>query len=81
MHLLNYAVKCTVTDSPFNTQENYLKCPPSAWTHFLICGARKLVTLRSNATMLMLLAALRIRCSSSLMYIHHSFHVTPHMVI
>ena len=26
--------KCTVTDSPFNTQANGSKCPPSAWIHF-----------------------------------------------
>jgi len=24
-----YVVKCTVTDSPFNTEANYFKCPPS----------------------------------------------------
>ena len=35
MHLLSHVVKCTVTDSLFNTQANCLKCPPSAWIQFL----------------------------------------------
>ena len=65
MHLLRYAVKCTVTDSPFNTQANCSKCPPSAWMHFLTRVTRELVTLRSTAALLMLLAVLRIRWSSS----------------
>jgi len=59
-----YAVKCTVTDSPLNTQ-TISKCPPSAWIHFLTRVTRELVNLRSNAALLMLLAALRIRWSSS----------------
>jgi len=59
VHLLIYVVKCTVTDSPFNTQANCSKCPPSAWTHFLIRVTRELVTLRSTAVLLMLLVALR----------------------
>ena len=67
MHLLSCAVKCTLTDSPFNTQANCSKCPPSAWMHFLTRVARELVTLRSTAALLMLLAALRIRYSSSLL--------------
>jgi hypothetical protein len=29
VHVLSYVVKCTVTDSPFNTQANCSKCPPS----------------------------------------------------
>ena len=58
MHLLRYVVKCTVTDSLFNTQANCSKCPPSAWMHFLTRVARDLVTLQSTAALLMLLAAL-----------------------
>jgi len=65
VHLLNCVAKCTVTDLPFNTQANCLKCPPSAWIHFLTCVTRERVTLRSTAAMLMLLAALGIRWSSS----------------
>jgi hypothetical protein len=65
VHLLSYAVKCAVTDSPFNTQANFSKCPPSAWMHILTRMARELVTLRSTAALLMLLAAMRIHCSSS----------------
>ena len=65
MHLLRSAVKCTVTNSPFNTQANCSKCPPSAWMHYLTSVTTELVTLRSTAALLMLLAVLRIRCSSS----------------
>jgi len=65
VHLLSYAVKCIVTDWAFNTQANCSKCPPSAWLHFLTDVTRELVTLRSTAALLMLLAALRIRWSSS----------------
>ena len=65
MHLFSCAVKCAVTDSPFNAQANCSKCPPSAWMHFLTRVATELVTLRSTAALLMLLAALRIRCRSS----------------
>ena len=57
MHLLSYVVKCTVTDSPFNTQANCSKCPPSAWMHFLTRVTRELVALRSTAAFLMLLKA------------------------
>ena len=64
MHL-RYIVKCTVSDSPFNTQENCLKYPPSAWMHFLTRVTRELVNLRSTAVLLMLLAALRMLWSSS----------------
>jgi len=65
VHLLSYVVKCTVTDSPFSDQASCSKCPPSAWMHFLTRVTRELVTLRSTAALLMLLAALRIRWSSS----------------
>jgi len=65
VHLLRYAVKCTVTDSPFNTQANCSKCPPSASINFQTRMTRALATLQSSAALLMLLAALRIRCSSS----------------
>ena len=65
MHLLRYAVKCTVTDSLFNTQANGSNCSPSAWMHFLPRVTRELVTLRSTAAFLMLFAALKIRWSSS----------------
>jgi len=68
VHLLRYVVKCTVTDWLLNTQTSYSKCPPSAWMHFLTCVIRELVNLRSTAALLMLLAALRIRWSSSLMF-------------
>ena len=43
MHLLSYVVKCTVTDSPFNTQASCSKCPPSAWIYFLTGMTRELV--------------------------------------
>jgi hypothetical protein len=46
VHLLRYVVKCTVTDSPLNTQACCLKCPPSAWIPFLTRVTRELVTLR-----------------------------------
>jgi hypothetical protein len=63
VHLLRYApIKCTVADSPVNTQTSCSKCPPSAWIPFV---TRELVTLRSTASLLMLLTALRIRWSSS----------------
>ena len=65
MNLLRYVVKCTVTESPFNTQANCSKCPPSAWMNFLTRVARELVSLRSTAALLMLVATLRIRWSSS----------------
>jgi len=53
-----------VTDSLFNTQASCLKCPPSAWIHFLSRVNRELVTLRSTTALLMFLEALRIRWSS-----------------
>ena len=59
MHLLRYVVECTVTGSPFSTQANFSKCPPSAWIQFLTRVTRELVNLRSPAAVLMLLAALR----------------------
>jgi len=65
VHLLSYIVRCTVTHWPLNTQANCSKCPPSAWMHFVTRVTRKLVTLRSAAAVLMVLAALRIRWSSS----------------
>jgi hypothetical protein len=65
MHLLRYVVKCTVTDSPLNTQTSCSKCPPSAWIPFLTHVTRELVTLLSTAVLLILLAVLRIRWSSS----------------
>jgi len=61
VQLLSCVAECTVTDSPFNTQAKCSKCPPSAWMHFLTHVTRELVTLRSTAASLMLLAALRIR--------------------
>jgi hypothetical protein len=63
--LLRYVVKCTVTDSLFNIQANCSNCPPSAWMHILTGVTRELVNLRSTAALLMLLAELRIRWSSS----------------
>jgi len=45
MHLLRYVVKCTVTDSPLNTQANFSKCPPYARMHFLTRVTRELATL------------------------------------
>jgi hypothetical protein len=65
VHLFSYIVKCTVRDSPFNTQANCSKCPLSAWMHFLTRVTRELVNLRSSAALLVLVAALRIRWSSS----------------
>ena len=64
MHLFGYVVKCTVTDSLLNTQASCLKCPPSAWIHFLTGVTREFVTLRSTAVLLFH-AELRIRWSSS----------------
>ena len=49
MHLLRYVVKCTVTDSPLNTQRSCSKCPPPARIPFLTCVTRELVTLQSTA--------------------------------
>jgi len=67
VHLLSYTyvVKCTVTDSPLNTQTSCSKCPPSAWITFLTRVTRELVTSLSTAAFFMLLAALRIRWSIS----------------
>ena len=65
MYLLRYVVICTVTDWPFSTQANCSKLPPSAWMHFLTRVTRKLVNLRSIASLLMVLTELRIRWSSS----------------
>ena len=65
MHLFSYEVKCTVTDSPFNTQAGCSTSPSSAWIHFLTRVTGELATLRSAAALMMLLAAFRIRCSSS----------------
>ena len=65
VHLLRYLVKSTATDSPFKTQANCSKCLPSAWIHFQTRVTGELVTIRSIAALLILLAALRIRCSSS----------------
>ena len=76
MHLLNYVSKCTITDSPFNTQANCSKCPLSAGIHFLTLVTREFVTLRSNAELSMLLAALRIRWSSSLVF---TLFATPYL--
>ena len=56
MHLLRYVVKCTVTDSPLNTQTSCSKCPSSVWIPFLTCVTRELVNLQNTAALLMLLA-------------------------
>jgi len=40
-----------VTNSPFNIQASYSKCPPSAWIHFLTHVTRELLTLRSTAVL------------------------------
>jgi hypothetical protein len=58
MHLLRYVVKYTVTDLPINTQRRCLKCPPSAWVHFLTRVTTELVTLQSTAALLMFLQRL-----------------------
>ena len=65
MHLLSYVVKCTVTESPFNTQPSCSKCPPSASMHFLTRVTGELVTLQSTEALLMFLAVQRICWSSS----------------
>jgi hypothetical protein len=65
MYLLIYVVKRTVTDLPLSTQTSCLKCPPSIWIHFLTHVTTELLTLRSNSALLVFLAALRIRWSSS----------------
>jgi len=75
VHLLSYVVKCTVTDSPFNTQANCSKCL-SAWMYILTRVTRKLVILRSTAALLMLLAALIIRWrSSSLVFTFYAYTI------
>jgi len=51
VHLLRYVVECTVTNSPFNIQASCMKCPPSAWIHFLTRVTRKRLTLRSTAVL------------------------------
>ena len=79
MHLLRYAVKCTVTDSPFNTQASCLKYPPFAWIHFLTCVTRELVNLRRAAALLMFLAALRICWSSSFLAFNLCTHASAFM--
>jgi len=65
VHLLRYVFKYTVTDWSFNTKASCLKCPPSAWIHFLTLVTRDLITLRSTSALLIFLAVLRIRWSSS----------------
>ena len=65
MHLLSCVLKRTATDSSFNPQASCSKCPPTAWMHFLTRVTRDLVTLRSTVVVMMLLAAMRIRWSSS----------------
>jgi len=61
VHLLSYVAKCTVTDWLFNSQANCSKCPPSAWMRFLTSMTTELVTLRSTAALVMILAALRMQ--------------------
>jgi len=68
VHLLRHVVKCTITDSPLNTQASCLKCPHSAWINFLTRVTRERVILRSTTALLMLLVALRIQWSSSLVF-------------
>ena len=68
MHLLRYVVECTVIDLPLNTQTSCSKCSPSAWIHFVTRVTGDLVTLRNTVALLMLLATLSIRCSSSLVF-------------
>ena len=70
MHLLSYVVKCTVTDSPFSTEANCWKCPPSAWMHFLTHVTRELVNLRSIAALKILWS------SSSLVFILCAYTIT-----
>ena len=77
MHLLRYVVKSTVTDSPLNTQANRSKCLPSALILFLTRVTRELVTLRSTAALLMLLAERRFRWSSSSL----AFNVFPYTIV
>ena len=73
MHLLKYVVKCTVTDSPLNTQTRCSKRPPPALINFLTRVVRE----RSTAALLMLLAALRSRwSSSSLVFTLCAIHTT-----
>ena len=76
MHLLQYVVKCTDTDSPFITQASCSKCPPSAWIHFPTRVTRELVTLRSTVALLMFLATLRIRWNSSSLVLTLWAHTT-----
>jgi len=85
MHLLSHVVKCTVTDSLFNTQANCSKCPPSAWMNILTCDQR-------TCNLMKHCSIVDASCSTEnsrqqffshvhLVCIHHSFPVTPHMVI
>ena len=75
MHCLRYVIKCTVTDLPFNTEASCSKCPLSACIHVLTQVTRKLVTLWSTAALLMPLAVLRIRWSSSLVFTLHAYTI------
>ena len=50
MHLLKYVAKCTVTDSPFNTEASYSKCPPSVWIYFLTHVTREICNLTKHCS-------------------------------
>ena len=68
VHVMKEVVECTVTDVPFTTHTGCSKCPPFACLHFLTRVTTELATLRSTSVLLMLLAVLRICCSSFLVF-------------
>ena len=87
MHLLSYVVKCTVTDSPFNTQANCSKCLSSVCLD-AFPDSRDQRTCELTKHCSVVDASCRAEnslaelfCRVHLVYIQHSFHVTPHMVI
>jgi hypothetical protein len=83
VHLLRHVVKCTVTDLPFSTPVSLLKCPPSTWINFLTRDQRTYNLTKhcsvvdascSTENLPELFSRVHLVC------IHHSFHVTPHVV-
>jgi len=83
VHLLSYVVKCTVKDSPFNTQANCSKCLSSVCLDtFPDSCDQRTYNLTKHCSVV------DASCSAEnsleelfsrvhLVYIHHSFHVTP----
>jgi len=62
---LRHVIKCIATDSSFTTRASCSKSNPCARMNYLTRVTRELVTLRSTAAFLMLLAALKITLANS----------------